>query len=251
MSRVESKNRWREALAAYRYPVSLSAYQFRSDHEGWFKQGLGAGDREETVRFEDRFRRQASSALEPWFEVVFWKLASQPLIKSGTTQRIATKLAENTTAEELWRKCNRYVDCDASEAETRFREFLDLFDLRTDSIATVATFPAFMDPERFPMVDTRIAKWVSHETDKHNQADPVGPQLIRPKLRDKGVLKMNDFEFMTHWVLWCRNTAHKLTLMQDGFNWRPRDVEMAVFRAWGDKTAKCHPAVDLPALPPM
>ena len=236
MSQVDSKKRWREALDAFRYPVSLSAYRFRHDHEGWFELELGTGDREETVGFEDQFRRQASSALEPWFEVVFWKLASQPLIRYGTTQRIAKNLAENTTAEELWRECIRYVDCDASEAKTRFREFSDLFNLTTDSIATVATFAAFMDPDRFPMIDTRLAKWVSAEMDKHNHADPAGPQLVRPKLKDKGVLKMNDFPFMTSWIQWCRHTARKLSPMEDALRWRARDVEMAVFTSPGHRS---------------
>jgi hypothetical protein len=248
MIQAESANRWREALDTYRYPVSLPAYKFRHHHEGWFKQEFRAGDRDETVGFEDQFRRQAPKALEPWLEVVFWKLGSQFQIRNGTTQRIAKNLAEKTSAEELWRACTRYIDCEASEARTRFREFLDLFNLRTDSIATVATFPAFMDPARFPMVDTRIAKWVSEEMDKHNQADPLGPQLIRPKLREKGVLKMNDFEFMTSWIQWCRRTAAKLTPADEGLRWRARDVEMAIFRAWGDK--KAHPAMNLPTLPP-
>jgi hypothetical protein len=230
MNEAEPKRHWREALDAYRYPVTLSAYKFRHDHQGWFLQELGLGDRGETVEFEDQFRLQGPNALEPWFEVVFWKLASQPLIRNGTTQQIARNLKENTTAEELWCKCGRYIDCDALEAKTRFREFLDLFNLRTASIATVATFPAFVDPDRFPMVDTRIAKWVSHEMDKHNQADPSGALLTRPKVK-KGVLKINDFEFMTSWIQWCRHTARKLSPMEDGFPWRARDVEVAIFRA--------------------
>jgi hypothetical protein len=250
VSQVESKKRWEEALDAYRYPVSLSAYKFRSDHQGWFEEELGSGDRGETVGFEDQFRRQASRALEPWFEVIFWKLASQPRDRNRITQRLVRNLAENTTAEELWGRCNQYVDCDTSEAKKRFEEFLELFNLRTDSIATVATFPAFMDPDRFAMVDRRIAKWVCAEMDRHNQTDLVGPKLVRPKLRDKGVLKMNDFPFMASWIQWCRHTARKLSPMEhDGFRWRARDVEMAVFQAWGDSKAKRHPEIDLPPLP--
>jgi hypothetical protein len=151
--------------------------------------------------------------------------------------------------EELWRKCSQYVACDASEAKTRFREFVDLFGLsKPFSIATVATFPAFMDPDRFPMVDTRIAKWVSHEMDKHNLADPTGALLTHPTSK-KGVLKMHDFDFMFSWTQWCRHTAQKLTLLEDGFRWRARDVEMAVFQAWGDKKAKRHPSLNLLPLP--
>jgi hypothetical protein len=192
MTPDESKNRWRESLDAYRYPVSLSGYKFRHDHEGWFKRELAAGDRGETVGFEDH-RRQAPIALEAWYEVVFWKLASQPLIRNGTTQRLAGK----TAAQELWRKCSQYVDCHASEAKMRFRKIIDLFDLQTDSIATVATFPAFMDPDRFPMVDTRIAKWVSHELDQTQPGRPDRRPTDAPEAQERCLkderLRLHDF----------------------------------------------------------
>jgi hypothetical protein len=87
---------------------------------------------------------------------------------------------------------------------------------------------------------------------KHNQADPSIVPLVRPKFLGSSatVLKLNDFDFMTAWVLWCRQTAEKLTRRDGDFLWRARDVEMAVFWAWGDKNAKRHPAIDLPPLPP-
>jgi hypothetical protein len=88
--------------------------------------------------------------------------------------------------------------------------------------------------------------------DKHNRADPTGVLLVRPRFLNNRntVLKMNDFDFMTSWVQWCRHTAQKLTQREDGFRWRARDVEMAVFWAWGDRNAKRHPAIDLPPLEP-
>jgi len=51
---------------------------------------------------------------------------------------------------------------------------------------------------------------------KHNLADPTGALLMRPKPK-KGALKMNDFDFMISWIQWCRHTAQKLTLLEDGF----------------------------------
>ena len=134
---------------------------------------------------------------------------------------------------------------------TRFEVLHRLFSLRSRSIATVATFPAFLDPDRFPMVDTRIAKWVGRTMDAHNRVDPLGPQLISAKsMNVKGaVLTMSDFDFMCAWTHWCRHAATKLTdRSSGGFVWRARDVEMAVFRAWGDRNIS-HPEIDLPPLP--
>lgn len=244
---------WKATLDDFRYRVDLREYRFRAEHEGWFEVAMITGGREETMAFEERFRRHAPCALEPWFEVIFWKLASQKQIRNGTSQRIARYLAENRTAGELWQRCGEYLQCGSdSDARTRFEAFLKLFGLATDSIAVVATFPAFMDPNRFPMVDTRIARWVGAVSETHNRADPSGVMLVRPRFLDSTstVLKMNDFDFMRTWVRWCRHTADKLTRSERGHHWRARDVEMAVFRAWGSKEAKTHPEIDLPPLSP-
>jgi hypothetical protein len=241
---------WRDCLARYRYPVALQEYRFRQQHPEWFARCLNTGDLAETAAFEEYFRQHAPIALEPWYEVVFWKLASQKQIRNGTTRNIAESLASRTTAEKLWEACHQYTQClHAGAAREKFRTFLDLFDLKTDSVAVVATFPAFMDPERFCMVDTRIAKWVGHEMEVHNRADPTVP-LLRPPFLDSSatVLKMKDFDFLQSWVQWCRYAAAKLTAKSDGFQWRTRDVEMAVFTAWGDRKARVHPVIALPPI---
>lgn len=228
---------WRAALADYRYPVALHDYKFRTEHPGWFLTTTASGTRDATIAFESRFRGNAPKQLEPWFEVIFWKLASQRQFRNGTTRKMALGLQGSTTANELWRACVEYAQA-GSRAESRacFLAFHKLFDLTSTSIATVATFPAFLDPDRFPMVDTRIAKWVARRMDIHNQADSSGPQLASAKsnIFDGAVLTMSDFDFMYAWTHWCRHTATKLTARESGgFIWRTRDVEMAVFRALG------------------
>ena len=242
---------WKAVLDSYKYPVDLREYAFRTTHKGWFERTTGKGGREETIAFEEDFRRHAPDALEAWFEVVFWKLASQRQNRNRTTQAIADHLPKHTTAGELCRTCGEYVHSRSeSEARTRFEAFHALFGLRTDSIATVATLPAFMDPNRFAMVDTRIAKWVGVAMHDHNISDPSGVQLVRPKFLDSKntVLKMSDFDFMATWIRWCRYNAEKLTRLGNGFTWRARDVEMAVFCAWGEKKEK-HPKLKLPPIP--
>ncbi len=164
---------------------------------------------------------------------------------------MAKHLAKHRKAGELWDRCNEYVHSNDSEARTNFEKVHQLFGLKTDRIAVVATFPAFMDPHRFPMVDTRIAKWVGEAMDEHNRSDPHGVQLVRPRFLDTAstTLAMSDFDFMLTWMTWCRYNAEKLTRLGSGFRWRARDVEMAVFYAWGEKKERQHPKLKLPPVP--
>jgi len=234
--------------------VDLRKYIFRAEHKDCFEWTAKKGGREETIAFEEHFRRLAPNALEAWFEVVFWKLASQPQIRNGTTQRIAESLSKHATAGELWHRCDEYVQSRSeAEARTRFEAFHKLFGLKTSSIAIVATFPAFMEPDRFPMVDKRVASWVVAVMREHNGSDPSWVQLVLPKSLNSSNkvlnLNMRDFDFMTQWVKWCQHRADRLTQLTDGFPWRARDVEMAVFRAWGEKSAKKHPELNLPPVP--
>lgn len=106
---------------------------------------------------------------------------------------------------------------------------------KSRSVAIAATFPAFMAPERFPMVDTSVAQWATACLSRHNTADPTGPQLVRPAYPENGstVLTLSDWPFIESWIHWCRHTASKLRSQTD-FEWRARDVEMAVFSAWRD-----------------
>ena len=169
MSTTKPEEAWRAALESYRYPVDLRDYRYRAEHEGSFAWTTGEGRREETIAFEDHFRQHAPCAIEPWAEVIFWKLANQPQIRNGTTQRIASSLYSTTTAGELWHRCGEYVLAQGeAEARAQFEAFLKLFGLKTDRIPIVATFPAFMDPKRFPMVDRRVAAWVKEVAAEQN-----------------------------------------------------------------------------------
>ncbi len=192
------------------------------------------GDRANTVEFQAHFRKHASEAIEPWLEVVFWKLFSQPGRRNRITQRVASHFKANgTSPKELLHACSRYVE---NPSRDNFESFRKLFGFKTPVIAVAATFPAFLEPDSFPMVDTRIAKWVGSCLSLHNAKDSTGPQLIRPPFLDstRTVLTMDDFEFVESWIRWCKYTAQKLTKCTS-FVWRARDVEMAVFTAWGGR----------------
>jgi hypothetical protein len=199
------------------------------------------------MEFEAHFRKHASESIEPWLEVVFWKMCTQPITRvNKITRRMIEHFKESDiTPGSLWSACNRYIE---NPTRQHFASIRTLLGLTSQSIALAATFPAFLGPDLFPMVDTRVAKWAGHCLVVHNAVEPSGLQLIRPRYVDnkQSVLTMGDFTFMESWVLWCRHTARKLTA-HTSIEWRARDVEMAVFNAWGGRHDQ-HPKIDLNAL---
>jgi hypothetical protein len=250
-------NTWQEALLSYRYPVDLRSFSDAHQFPGWFYFDLGNGDRSQTIEFELHFRKHAQKALEPWLEVVYWKLYSQLACRDRITRQVSShfRQGEGNLAKSLWQACNKYICNKYKEPPKRanFDSFRRLFGFSSQGIAVVATFPAFINPASCPMVDTRIAKWVGNCMTAHNEADRIGPQLIRPPFCDSNrtVLTMADYEFMQHWNRWCVYTAQKLTKLTP-INWRARDVEMAVFYAWGTRRGRrCNhdPMVHLNPLP--
>lgn len=239
---------WENALRSYRYPVALKGFQDAHQFPRWFSFDLGNGDHSRTSEFESHFRTHAQEYREVWLEVVFWKLYSQGTYRRDRhTINVANYFQGNgISAESLWQDCMAYIE---RPTRANFASFRQRLGFGSPVIAVAATFPAFIDPESYPMVDTRIAKWVGNYMTAHNEADRTGPQLIRPPFCDSQgkVLTMADFEFMQHWNRWCVHTAQKLTKLTP-IPWRARDVEMAVFYAWGRRLGgRCnaHPALHL------
>jgi hypothetical protein len=234
MTRDEAEQ-WRQALDGYRYPIKgaseiLFRFRFRLAQQ-WFSFELGRGDREETIQFEARFREFAPRSLEAWYEGIFWKL----VVNDGKRgEYLAGVLIENLRsigyrAPDIWK-----AGCDFVESGGRkeFKTLQDQLFLTSGGIPVAATFPALMCPERFPMADRWIAKWVCRYCDE-NPAEAQGRGLITPSeafLRHKKTTLtiVADWQFYVNWIEWCRTSA-KLLAELTAFPWRARDVEMAVF----------------------
>lgn len=218
---------WCRALESYRYPVDLRRFKDRTAFPDWFNMRLAKGDRAETIAFENRFRRLAGTDLAAWYEVIYWKMYSQGGRRDYRTRLIVEQLRySKTKAQDLLDACRSYVARPSRQALDVFHR---LFRFKTRSIAIVATFPAFLDPECFPMVDTRIAQWVQYSCEQFNAADPGAPRLFPPA---GGSLVTRHYPFIEVWTEWCRYQAKKLREATQ-FEWRARDVEMAIFHAWG------------------
>jgi hypothetical protein len=245
---------WLDALNAYNYAVDLSLFVERGSFPKWFTNYVD-GARGATKAFEDRFRTLADHHLEVWYEGVFWKMFSQNGRRDQDTIDVVRNIeSAGISADKLYDQCCAYIQQPTKRSLQSFVELLWGKGARTVAIACI--FPPFIAPDRFPMVDTRVAKWVIACLEKHNAADPHGPQLVLPAYPSNHatVLTLSDWPFIESWISWCRHTGHKLTSLT-GLDWRARDVEMAIFRAWGDRDerkkgggAKDRPLIDLPPL---
>ena len=235
---------WVNALSRYNYPVDLTCYEQAENFPKFFDRQI-KGDRSSTMDFEDYFRVTIQN-IEVWYEVVFWKLGKQ--WRDNTTTEIIERfnVQPAVTVQKLTTHLKTFID---NPNKKNFNNFRELFGFRTESIAIVATFPAFSDPVRFPMVDARVAKWVNAHLDIHNAKNPKGLQLIKSRYgqNQSTVLTMSDFNFYSCWINWTRYMANKLSQLTNNKEWRARDVEMAVFTAWGG--GKCsHPWLRLNAI---
>jgi len=216
---------WTRALNLYCYPVDLGSYHRSHEFPGFFGI-LIAGDRSSTVAFENHFRETAPNHIAAFFEVVFWKLYSQPGRRDGKTDSVINHVRENNILpNNFWEAVLKFIEDPYTDNLRNLRSKLGF---TAPVIATTLTIPALACPDKFPMVDTQVAKWVNGHFDRHN-IDRVN-KLTPFNYNGKGVLRDNDFNNYLNWVAWCREISEIMAHLTSE-NWRPRDVEMAVFTA--------------------
>lgn len=233
---------WINALNQYDYPVKLGDYQHANNFQRFFKRQI-QGERNSTIAFENYFRSNAQK-IEVWCEVVFWKLYSQKGRRDENTKKCWDFWTEKKiTGEKIYNAANNFIINKDRNSFNKYRKLWPFYSSR--AIAVLATHISFLAPDRFPMIDTRIARWVNSQLDTFNEREPNGPQLIKSHYgqNKSTVLTMADFDFYLHWICWTRYIANKLS-QQTEMKWRARDVEMAVFTAWGDKGCS-HPRLSL------
>ena len=216
---------WKKALDAYCYPVNLTEFADAAEYPDWFECNIETGDRRQTMDFEDRFRKHGRDSLEAWGQVAFWKNYNMPPARNKITRKVLAGGVSGAHAADLWWACDAYVKKFDLES---FREFRKLL-FPASNVATAATFPAFVRPDKFPMVDRQITRWAVEHGTEHSY--PGGPAIeCVPDLSSGEMLGESHWPFVESWIRWCRFTACKLEKLT-GDTWRARDVEMAVFTA--------------------
>jgi len=227
---IEMPTSWKKALDSYSYPVNLGDYKRASEFPGFFKRKI-SGNRKSTIEFEDYYRKNAPHRVEVFFEVMYWKLYSLPSKRDRQTETLIRQIREReVTPDKLWESIQRFVE---NPSKTNLEEIREKLGLSSRVLAVPLTFVAFADPQRFPMIDTHVARWVnsncaSHNVNRKNKLSPFTTLKKYTSLQD------NDFPNYLNWVNWCREAAEVLTELT-GEKWRARDVEMAVFTAQRNK----------------
>ena len=221
---------WEDALSKYRYPdrrdrrLDLADFKDAEMYPGWFDWSTDDGNLANTKAFEARFRERGAHSLKAWAEVAFWKLYTIPPGRQKTTRQILTS---HVTAGDLWQHCVNYIENPTLQSFRDFREKL----FQESVVATAATYPVFICPEKFPMVDKQVTEWARIEVLKHTYTAIGGPSLsCVPELDKKEVLRESHWAFVESWIGWCQFTAGILNQRTER-HWRARDVEMAVFTA--------------------
>jgi hypothetical protein len=110
MMTPDDAQQWQESLANYSYPVrGAGALLFGARYrlaERWFNFELKPGDRDETMRFEARFREFGQRFIEAWYEVIFWKLASTGKRGEYFAAQMVEKLKKaNHRPSDIWAAC--------------------------------------------------------------------------------------------------------------------------------------------------
>jgi len=220
MGKMES---WIKALNGYFYPVNLSCYENSNRFPNYFEMEI-TGDRDSTIAFEDYFRKNARRSIEVYFEVVFWKLYSQKQFRQKGTTRIINHLNKRIHPESLYDAITHFVETPNKQNLKNIRELLGM---KSKVLAIALTFPAFFNSEKYPMVDNNVARWVTTNFIKHNRNKQT---KLTPFAFGGTSLQDNDFQNYLNWVAWCNEMAEILT-DKTSIEWRPRDVEMAIFTA--------------------
>ena len=215
---------WRTARDAYKYTVDLRKYERASDFPHFFERDI-CGNRGSTIEFEDYFRAQAPTTIEVWYEVAFWKLYRRG--RETVTRMVKHTRDCKVSAQSLWEATQEFIQ---SPDICKLRKMKGLLGLTYDRIAVPLTFVAFAVPKQYPMVDTRVAKWVNESGQLHSASRENELKEFESLRKGKTTLTESDFESYLKWVFWCREVATVLSASL-GDKWRARDVEMAVYTA--------------------
>jgi hypothetical protein len=215
---------WTTARNGYNYPVRLSDYKRAGEFPGFSTREI-PGDRASTIEFEDYFRANSDKHIEPYFEVVFWKMYSREGLRDQTTSRIVDHvLARGVQPSQLRQAVDRFMQASSKSTLDLLRAWLGI---KMQVLPIALTFPAFVDPDRYPMIDTQTARWITANYRRHSHN--TSSKLTPFELRSTSV-RYEDFDNYLNWVEWYREMAETL-FDRTGKEWRARDVEMAVFTA--------------------
>jgi len=230
---VDGMLQWDLALDSYKYDFDLSQFKEKDKFPNFFNLKCG-GKRKSTICFENYFQKNAPHHIEVYMEVLFWKLYSIRK-KDGHEDIFDFKLYNDRYVKGLaksspliiWQQITNFksafISGDIDKCRTSCREIAKMMNV-SDGMMLPLCIISFSHPDYFPIVDKHVISWINGYFPKYNDNRLPDCEMMR-------FSSNTDFIAYIRWAKWCQDTARILNTNKKSryLDWRPRDVEMAVF----------------------
>jgi hypothetical protein len=225
---------WDNARDSYAYYFDLSQFHRKKEFSNQYFNLESKGDRESTKKFEIRFQINAPYHNEVFIEVLFWKLFSKRAtgninyFDSNDWYNNAINTLKKTSPTNFWDEITNFVRNvkldNFEEARENYRSIAGNLKIKNKLIIPL-TFTSLAYPDVLPMIDRVVISWINKNYPRHNKNRER--QMI--SFSGNSPTIENDFEKYIQWVRWCQDSALILNDNSSYDDWRPRDVEMAIF----------------------
>ena len=143
--------------------MQLNRYERSNQFPGFFNKKIN-GNRNSTIAFENYFRKSAGQAIEAYFEVLFWKLYSQPRFSQRITSRIVDhRLEKGVKPEKLYHFLQDFIE---KPTRHNLKPIRNLLGIKSNVLDLPLTLVSFVQPEEYPMIDNVAARLVNENYKK-------------------------------------------------------------------------------------
>lgn len=221
---------WLDAYKKYNWNVDLSRFNDSQNYEGYFNQIIRSCD---VMEFENKFRTALDkSEYIVAGELCYWKNHGNYQARDRVTKKLLDHLANHENLNEFIQAVKKV------SVNPSYENFNNLQDScnQTRGFATPITFIAFYNPLEYPMVDKHIANWWKLNKKRFNYSNS-----LEFSQRNDGWIqaitlsqKKQNWSAYLAWKEFCNDYARRLA-KHCKLDWRPRDVEMAVWEAFRNR----------------
>jgi hypothetical protein len=219
--------KWHEAYKKYDWTVDLRKFSMAAEHEDFLNRIIQPAD---LVDFENRFRVaiEKNGPYQLAGEVCFWKNYGNFQARNNITKKIMGYLRD----AKIWINFCKLVNLTSNNFSYDNFKILRNECNQKRGFATPITFIAFYNPIEYPMVDKHIAHWWATNKEKFGyESSPIFFQRNDGWIQAVTNLQTEqNCEAYLEWKQFCIDYAKKLNA-KCNFNWRARDVEMAVWES--------------------
>lgn len=221
-------NNWDKAYSKYSWTVDLKHFSKAAGCPGYFNRVITSAD---VMTFENKFRTavDGNGSFEIAGEVCFWKNYGSAKARNRVTQELLTHLRDPV-------KWGRFVQAIKQvSSNPSYDHFVALRDAcnQPRGFATPITFLVFYKPTEYPMIDKHIANWWAENRAEYGYGgSPDFSQRNDGWIQTYTILQnKQNWNAYIAWKKFCNDYATRIAKNCE-WNWRARDVEMAIWEAY-------------------